>query len=130
MERDQLRADGAGRVAAVRGYRRIEELVPTHWVEGAIEANGIRQHYYRTGGEKPSLVLLHGFMESGLCWLRVAKALEGDYDIVLPDARGHGCSAGIASGISTDLLVQDAAALLRGLRLKSPSLLGSSMGGG
>src|SRR5262245_64773555 len=69
-------------------------------------------------------------MESGLCWLRVAKALEGDYDIILPDARGQGRSEGIASGFSTDLLVEDTAALLRGLGLEQPNLLGSSMGGG
>src|SRR5262249_59356988 len=130
MERDQLRADGAGRVAAVRGYRRIEELVPTHWVEGAIEANGIRQHYYQTGGEKPALVLLHGFMESGLCWLRSARALEEEYTVIMPDARGHGRSEGIASGLSMELLVGDVAALTRGLGLERPSLLGFSMGGG
>src|SRR5262245_56527165 len=117
MGHDEWRAGSVARVALVESYRRIAELVPAHWVEGVLEANGIWQHYYRTGGEKPSLVLLHGLMESGLCWLRVAKALEGDYDIVLPDARGHGGSAGIASGISMDLLVEDVAALLRGLRL-------------
>src|SRR5262249_61980275 len=100
MEHDEWRASDAGRMAAVGGYRRIEELVPEHWAEGEIEANGIRQHYYRTGGEGPALLLLHGFMESGLCWLRVAKALEGNYDVVMPDARGHGRSEGIDRGLS------------------------------
>ena len=44
----------------VKTYRPIEELIPAHWTEGDILANNIRQHYYRTGGEKPPLLLLHG----------------------------------------------------------------------
>ena len=54
-----------------------------------------------TGGDKPPLLLLHGFNEYGLTWLRVAKELEQDYDIIMVDARGHGRSEGIASGFSS-----------------------------
>ena len=74
----------------VKTYRPIEELIPAYSTEGDILANSIRQHYYRTGGEKPPLLLLHGFNEYGLTWLRVAKELERDYDIIMLDARGHG----------------------------------------
>src|SRR5262249_36867377 len=94
------------------------------------QANSIWQHYWRTGGEKPALVLLHGFMENGLCWLRTAQALEDDYDVILPDARGHGRSEGIATGLSARLLAEDAAALIRAVGVERPSLLGFSMGGG
>lgn len=48
-------------LAAVKHYRTIEELLPSHWSESFVSANGLRHHYYRTGGEKPQLVLLHGF---------------------------------------------------------------------
>ncbi len=91
--------------ANVKTYRPIEELLPAHWSEGNVFANGIRHHYYRTGGNKPALLLLHGFNEYGLTWLRVAKELEQDYDIIMVDARGHGRSDGIASGFSNSLLV-------------------------
>src|SRR3989442_8202200 len=97
------------RVAMVKSYRKIEDLIPSHWSEGDLRANGIRQHYYRTGGEKPQLVLLHGLQESALCWLRVAKVLEHDYDLILLDARGHGRSDGITGGFSPELLTEDAA---------------------
>lgn len=117
------------RAAVVRGYRRIEALVPPHWTEQSIEANGIRQHCYRTGGVKPVLLSLHGFMESGLCWLRAAKALEADYDVILLDARGHGRSDGIATGFTTESLVADVAAFIRALGLERPTVLGSSQGG-
>jgi len=115
--------------AIVKSYRAIEELVPAQWSEGDIYANGIRQHYYRTGGDKPALLLLHGFNEYGLTWLRVAKELERDYDIIMVDARGHGRSDGIATGFSNTLLVEDAAGLIRALKLDRPRIIGLSQGG-
>jgi pimeloyl-ACP methyl ester carboxylesterase len=48
---------------------------------------GINIHYLRTGGPKPPLVLLHGLTGSGACWIPLARALEGEYDVVMPDAR-------------------------------------------
>jgi N-formylmaleamate deformylase len=118
----------ADRQLAVRGYRRIEELIPAHWSEGTVRANGIRQHYYRTGGDKLALVLLHGFTESGLCWMHVAKALERDYNVIMVDARGHGQSESCASGYSPDQLAEDVAAFIHALGLEMPRLLGHSMG--
>jgi pimeloyl-ACP methyl ester carboxylesterase len=114
---------------AVSNYRPIEELVPAHWSEGNVLANGIRHHFYRTGGERPALLLLHGFNENGLTWLRVAKELERDYDIIMVDARGHGRSDGIASGFSSTLLVEDAAGVIRALNLDHPRIIGLSQGG-
>lgn len=115
--------------AIVKNYRPIEELVPARWSEGDVFADGIRQHYYRTGGEKPALLLLHGFNEYGLTWLRVAKELERDYDVIMLDARGHGRSEGIASGFSSALLVEDVAGVIRELKLDRPRIIGLSQGG-
>lgn len=63
-----------------------------------MRANEIRQHFYRTGGNKPPLLLLHGFMDSTLTWLRTARLLENDYDIIMPDARGRGHTEHLAQG--------------------------------
>lgn len=51
----------------VKGYRRLEDLIPAHGSEGDIITNDIRQHYYRTGGDgsKPAVLLLHGFSSPG-----------------------------------------------------------------
>ena len=57
---------------------------------GDVVANGIKIHYYRTGGDKPPVVLSHGATDDGLCWTRVTLALEAEYDVIMPDARGHG----------------------------------------
>jgi pimeloyl-ACP methyl ester carboxylesterase len=86
--------------------------IPSHWFEGMVVANGIRQHYYRTGGDHRSLILLHGFTDNGLSWLRVARALERDYDVVMVDGRGLGLSDGPETGYSQDLLSQDVMGLI------------------
>ena len=98
------------------------------WLENTIVANGIRQHYYRAGGDKPTLVLLHGFSENGLVWSRVARALEGEYDVIMVDARGHGRSDGPEYGYSQEMLNQDVAELIRALELAQPVLIGHSNG--
>jgi pimeloyl-ACP methyl ester carboxylesterase len=106
-----------------------EEYEMTAWSEGNVQANGITIHYYRTGGDnKPSILLLHGITDSGLCWSRVAHELEGSYDIVMTDARGHGHSGGSATGFSIALLADDVAAVIRALNLEKPYLFGHSMG--
>lgn len=103
-------------------------IVPAHWCEETVKANAIHQHLYRTGGEKPTLILLHGFTENGLCWSRLAKALQDDYDLILVDARGHGQSSGPETGYSQDILNQDVAALIHVLELQRPCLFGFSNG--
>jgi N-formylmaleamate deformylase len=101
----------------------------TNWMSGVCEANGINIHYLRTGGCKPSLVLLHGLTGSGACWIPLARALEGEYDVVMPDARGHGNSSTPLGGYRYEDYASDVVGLIRGLGLAAPVLLGHSMGG-
>ena len=101
----------------------------TAWATGAVEVDGVQLSYHRTGGEgKPVLVLLHGITDDGLCWTRVARDLEADYDIVMPDARGHGRSDGIETGFSIPRLAADVAGLLDGLGIENAVVFGHSMG--
>jgi len=100
----------------------------SNWFSDDVIANGIRVHYIRTGGNKPPLVLLHGFTDNGLCWTPVAQALEGDYDVIMPDARGHGLSDAPETGHDTEHRVDDLAGFIRALELESPGLMGHSMG--
>lgn len=99
------------------------------WTTGTCAADGVRLHVTRTGGPKPPLVMLHGLTHSGSCWSPSARALEADFDVVMPDARGHGSSDAPASGYTYEALAADVVALLDGLALASPILLGHSMGG-
>ena len=101
----------------------------TEWSEGNVQANGITIHYHRTGdNNKPSILLLHGVTDSGLCWSRVAHELEEGYDVIMTDARGHGRSGGSATEFSLALLADDAAAVIQALHLEKPFVLGHSMG--
>jgi N-formylmaleamate deformylase len=101
----------------------------TNWMTGVCQANGINIHYLRAGGSQPPLVLLHGLTGSGACWTPLARALEDEYDVVMPDARGHGNSSTPLHGYRYEDHASDVVGLIRGLGLGAPILLGHSMGG-
>lgn len=101
----------------------------TRWTTENCEINGINIRYLRTGGNKPSVVLLHGLTTNGACWIPLAQELEADYDVVMPDARGHGNSSAPNQGYCYDNLATDVLNLIEVLRLATPVLIGHSMGG-
>ena len=101
----------------------------TNWTTAVCQANGIDIHYLRTGGSRPPLVLLHGLTGSGACWSPLARALEAEFDVVMPDARGHGNSSTPLSGYRYEDFARDVIGLIQGLGLDAPVLLGHSMGG-
>jgi len=65
----------------------------TGWTTGICKTNGIDVHYLRTGGDKLPVVLLHGLMLNGACWTPLARALENDYDVIMPDVGAMGIPA-------------------------------------
>ena len=95
------------------------------WTEGDVTLDGVRIHYYRRGSGRP-LVLAHGFSDNGLCWERVAGALDDRYDIVAFDARFHGKSDAPADGAFGD--ADDLIGLVKALGLQRPAVMGHSMG--
>lgn len=101
---------------------------PAYWTDGYVLANGIRIHYWRTGGNKPALVLAHGSSDDGLCWTNLAKEFEANFDIILPDARGHGLSDPPKPSDPPDVQAEDLAGLIRELKLVKPIVMGHSMG--
>lgn len=110
----------------------LQSLIPAHWKPQVIHANGIDQQVWRTGdgSGKPVLVLLPGFTETGLTWLRFARAAEADFDVVMVDFRGQGGTTTGSSGYTQGLLASDVAALVREARLEAPCLVGFSNGAG
>ncbi len=100
----------------------------TNWMTGVCEVGGADIHYLRTGGARPPLVLLHGLTGDGACWSPLARSLDDQFDVVMPDARGHGKSS-TPHGYRYDDHASDVVGLIRGLRLAKPVLLGHSMGG-
>jgi pimeloyl-ACP methyl ester carboxylesterase len=85
----------------------------------------------------PTLLLLHGLSDSGLCWPDAVGRWRHDYRIVAPDARGHGESARFDLATSGrnrfDDMVADVLFLLERLADEggaTPILVGHSMGAG
>jgi len=101
----------------------------TDWSTAICETNGISIHYTRTGGNKPPLILLHGLTANGACWTALAHAAEGEYDVVMPDARGHGKSSVPNHGYRYEEHANDIVGLIKTLKLSPPILIGHSMGG-
>jgi 2-succinyl-6-hydroxy-2,4-cyclohexadiene-1-carboxylate synthase len=75
--------------------------------------------------EVPTLVLLHGFTNTGASWEPVISALRGRYRALAPDIRGHG-SASDADPVTLEAVIEDAAAAAGPDRF---TLVGYSMGG-
>jgi pimeloyl-ACP methyl ester carboxylesterase len=100
------------------------------YTEGYLKLDGVNIHYYRTGGNKPPFVLLHGATDNGLCWTPVAEWLAEKYDVIMPDAQGHGLSDRLDPAYSFNKPAPQMVGLVRKLGLKKPLIMGHSMGAG
>jgi haloacetate dehalogenase len=63
--------------------------------EASIDIGGMTLHLRMDAhpqGDRPALVLLHGFPQTHVMWRRVAQALRKDFFLVMPDLRGYGDS--------------------------------------
>ena len=67
-------------------------------------------------------------MGSGACWTPIARALAGRFDVIMPDARGHGQSSAPGDGYRYEDLARDVIGLIAALDLSHPLLVGHSMG--
>ena len=84
--------------------------------------------YRRAGAGRP-LVLLHPLALSSEVWGTYGARLARSFDVIAPDARGHGKSGWDSEPFGIDDLADDVAALLDGLGVASAFVTGMSMGG-
>ena len=95
-----------------------------------VKVNGINIHYYRTGGDNPPFILLHGASDNGLCWTPVAELLAEKYDVIMPDAQGHGLSDRIDPDFTAANHTRQVVGLIQELDINKPLIMGHSMGAG
>jgi pimeloyl-ACP methyl ester carboxylesterase len=90
----------------------------------------VKLHYREYGAEigGPPLVLLHGLFGSGSNLHTIAKALAGDYRVLVPDLPNHGRSPH-TDEISYPAMAQAIADWLTDLGVEEAWLAGHSMGG-
>jgi haloacetate dehalogenase len=85
-------------------------------------------------GKRPALLLLHGFPQNHVMWHRVARLLQQDYYLVMPDLRGYGDSAKPASlpdhsTYSKRAMAQDAVEVMDALGVAQFFVCGHDRGG-
>lgn len=85
---------------------------------------------YRTIGEGEPLVLLHGFTGTGeAAWGSIPESLAGEYQVIVPDLRGHGRSTNPSGEFTHRQSALDVFALLDELGVDTFKAMGISTGG-
>jgi len=86
-------------------------------------------HYDEYGeAGKPVLIILHGFFASSRNWRSIARQLQRDYHILVPDQRNHGASPH-AEPMDYPTMAQDMVDFLQQRGLTKAHFFGHSMGG-
>lgn len=85
--------------------------------------------YYRTVGQGPPLLLIHGLTNTWRIWSPYIDALAEKHQLIIPDLRGHGDTKNPASTLTQKQVARDMLALLDNLGVKQVQLVGYSFGG-
>jgi non-heme chloroperoxidase len=118
-------------VSVERAYARVGGPSATHEVSGG---DGIRLHACEWGSrDGPSILLIHGWSQSQLCWSRqIVSHLADRFHIVTFDNRGHGMSEKplLADRYTNPRLwADDVAAIIDHTGLDRPVVVAWSYGG-
>ncbi len=91
---------------------------------------GVSLHYW-IGGKGPTVVLLHGWPETGYAWRKIAPRLvAAGFQVVVPDLRGFGNSSRPGSGYDRLTMAEDVRRLVQDtLKLGPVFLVGHDWGG-
>lgn len=84
--------------------------------------------YTEVNNQKPYLLLLHFSGGTSAIWSGVVPHLQEDFNLIIPDLRGHGKSDRPSSGYHIDDLAGDLHLLLLEFKVSRCHVVGSSMG--
>jgi pimeloyl-ACP methyl ester carboxylesterase len=101
---------------------------------GAFEAHEVELHghraVYRTAGSGPTVVLIHGMINSSRHWEGVAGRLADGHRVIAPDLIGHGDSATPRGDYSLGAHAASIRDLLTAIGVERATIVGHSLGGG
>jgi len=96
---------------------------------GRIETLNGRPIYFEVHGTGEPLILLHGFSGSSQDWAAVAAEWRTQFQVIVPDLRGHGRSGILSKPFRHQDAAQDMLTLLDHLKVDACKGLGMSCGG-
>jgi pimeloyl-ACP methyl ester carboxylesterase len=101
---------------------------------GAFAAHEVELHghrtVYRVAGTGPTVVLIHGMVNSSRHWEGVATRLAGSHWVIAPDLIGHGDSATPRGDYSLGAHAASIRDLLSAIGVERATIVGHSLGGG
>jgi pimeloyl-ACP methyl ester carboxylesterase len=100
---------------------------PSNFKTLGISANGVTIHT-RVGGAGPTVVLLHGYGETGDMWVPLAVDLARDYTVIVPDLRVLGRSSKPPGGFDKKTQAGDVAGVLAALTIEQIDLVTHDIG--
>ena len=102
--------------------------------EARFEAHEVEIHghqvIYRTAGNGPAVLLIHGMVNSSRHWETVALRLADSYRVLAPDLIGHGDSATPRGDYSLGAHAASIRDLLATIGVERATVVGHSLGGG
>ena len=100
---------------------------PSSFTTQEIATNGTTLHV-RIGGSGPTVVLLHGYGETGDMWAPLAAELARDHRVIVPDLRGMGLSAKPEAGYGKKNEARDIAGVLDALQADKVDVVAHDIG--
>jgi len=92
-----------------------------------IQSNGTTLHV-RIGGTGPTVMLVHGYGDTGDMWAPLAAELVRDHTVIAPDLRGMGLSAIATDGFTKKNQAEDLAGMLDVLHIERADVVGHDIG--
>lgn len=103
------------------------EQFPSTFKTKTIAANGTQIHV-RVGGQGLTVILIHGFGDTGDMWAKLGADLVRDHTVVVPDLRGMGLSAKPDNGYDKWTQAADMRAVLQSLNIEKAAVVGHDIG--
>jgi pimeloyl-ACP methyl ester carboxylesterase len=94
---------------------------------GIAPVNGVRIWYAEFGHGEP-VILLHGGLANANYWGNQVQALQGRFQLIVMDGRGHGRSTRNDTPYSYDLMASDVIGLMDFLNIRKAAIVGWSDG--
>ncbi len=122
----------AGGIGSAVAAPQWMNLPPTPTLPEAVQSgrapvSGIRI-WYATFGHGEPVILLHGGLANANYWGNLVRALEGHYQVIVMDSRGHGRSTRDATPFGYDLMASDVVGLMDYLKIRRAAVVGWSDG--